>query len=121
MAANSVLGSRRYGAAETSRPPRTGPSVQRGDIIARPPPTATAGAKELGAAGSFGSSISDDLRRLFGPKGRPGLRRQLCILAAGILLVLVANIAGQVRLNSWNGAFFEAIESRGLAAFSHQL
>lgn len=38
-----------------------------------------------------------------------------------ILAVLVANMFGQVRLNEWNGAFFDAVEKRDGAAFLHQL
>src|SRR5215212_645814 len=42
-------------------------------------------------------------------------------LALAIVAVLVANMLGQVRLNRWNGAFFDAIEKRNTEAFISQL
>ncbi|HZD54092.1 MAG TPA: ABC transporter ATP-binding protein/permease, partial [Woeseiaceae bacterium] len=49
-------------------------------------------------------------------KGWPVLR-----LWAAITFVLVANMFGQVRLNEWNGAFFDAVEQRNAEAFLWQL
>ncbi|MGH6904148.1 MAG: ABC transporter ATP-binding protein/permease, partial [Geminicoccaceae bacterium] len=48
-------------------------------------------------------------------------RRRLGLLAAGIVLVICANSVGQIRLNAWQGAFFDAIEQRDLASFGTQL
>jgi putative ATP-binding cassette transporter len=48
-------------------------------------------------------------------------RRRLGLLAAGIVLVICANSVGQIRLNAWQGAFFDAIEQRNLASFGAQL
>ena len=48
-------------------------------------------------------------------------RRRLGLLAAGIVLVICANSVGQIRLNAWQGAFFDAIEQRDLASFGAQL
>jgi vitamin B12/bleomycin/antimicrobial peptide transport system ATP-binding/permease protein len=48
-------------------------------------------------------------------------RRRLGLLAAGIVLVICANSVGQIRLNAWQGAFFDALEQRALAAFGGQL
>jgi vitamin B12/bleomycin/antimicrobial peptide transport system ATP-binding/permease protein len=42
-------------------------------------------------------------------------------LVLAIVLVLVANMFGQVRLNEWNGAFFDAVERRNSTAFLLQL
>src|SRR5215210_6878181 len=42
-------------------------------------------------------------------------------LALAITAVLIANMLGQVRLNRWNGAFFDAIEKRNTDAFVSQL
>ena len=41
----------------------------------------------------------------------PG-RRRLALLAAGIVAVVVANAAAQIRLNLWQGAFYDALEHR---------
>ena len=53
---------------------------------------------------------------LGGGKGWPVLR-----LWAAIVAVLVANMFGQVRLNEWNGAFFDAVERKDGDAFVWQL
>ena len=48
-------------------------------------------------------------------------RGQLGLLALGVVVVICANAAGQIRLNSWQGAFYEAIEQRDMAGFITQL
>jgi putative ATP-binding cassette transporter len=67
------------------------------------------------------SHVAADLALLFremaqGRKGWPLLRLGLAIVA-----VLVANMFAQVRLNEWNGAFFDAIEKKATDAFLWQL
>jgi putative ATP-binding cassette transporter len=49
------------------------------------------------------------------------MRRRLGLLAIGIVIVICLNAAGQVRLNLWQGAFYDAIEQRHFAAFTTQL
>jgi vitamin B12/bleomycin/antimicrobial peptide transport system ATP-binding/permease protein len=53
---------------------------------------------------------------LRGRKGWPMLR--LCV---AIFVVLIGSMFGQVRLNQWNGAFFDAVEKRATSAFFDQL
>src|SRR5918996_1402467 len=48
-------------------------------------------------------------------------RRSIGLLAAGIVLVVCLNAVGQIRLNSWQGAFYDAIEQRHVSAFATQL
>src|SRR3546814_9620700 len=36
------------------------------------------------------------------------------LLAGGIVAVLVGNMVGQVQLNQWHGAFFDALEQQNL-------
>jgi vitamin B12/bleomycin/antimicrobial peptide transport system ATP-binding/permease protein len=48
-------------------------------------------------------------------------RRRVGLLTAGIVVVLCANAVGQIRLNTWQGAFFDALEQRNLAIFGAQL
>jgi len=43
------------------------------------------------------------------------------MLASGILLMLIGNMFGQIRLNDWNGAFFDAIAKRNIHELGHQL
>ena len=49
-----------------------------------------------------------------------GGRRVAAIFAASIL-VTVANMLGQVRLNVWNGQFFDAVGRKDLSDFVHHL
>jgi vitamin B12/bleomycin/antimicrobial peptide transport system ATP-binding/permease protein len=53
---------------------------------------------------------------LQGAKGWPIIR-----LVIAIVIVLVMNMFAQVRLNEWNGAFFDAVERRNSSAFLLQL
>lgn len=53
---------------------------------------------------------------LLSRKGLPAIK-----LGSIILVVLIANMIGQVRLNAWNGAFFNAVEQRDVSAFLHEL
>lgn len=48
-------------------------------------------------------------------------RRGLALLAAGIVVVICANMVGQVRLNVWQGDFYNALERRQLEVFLNQL
>jgi putative ATP-binding cassette transporter len=66
-------------------------------------------------------TLSGDLRGLFRGLGRARERNALVLLSIGILLVLLANMAGQVRLNRWQGAFFDAVEQKDLAELGRQL
>ena len=47
--------------------------------------------------------------------------RSVGLLAAGIVLVVCLNAVGQIRLNTWQGTFYDAIEQRAVAAFTAQL
>jgi putative ATP-binding cassette transporter len=48
-------------------------------------------------------------------------RRRIGVLAGGIALVLAGNMVGQIQLNEWHGAFFDALQQERVAAFGHQL
>ena len=48
-------------------------------------------------------------------------RLRVILLAVGIAAVLIANMVGQIRLNEWNGSFFDALQQRNLAGLGHQL
>jgi putative ATP-binding cassette transporter len=48
-------------------------------------------------------------------------RPRLVLLAAGIAAILAANMLGQIRLNQWNGSFFDTLQERNLASLGHQL
>lgn len=68
-------------------------------------------------APSIGRELYQLFRDMFRQrKGWPMLR-----LSIAIVVVLIGNMVGQVRLNQWNGAFFDAVEKRDTSAFFHQL
>jgi vitamin B12/bleomycin/antimicrobial peptide transport system ATP-binding/permease protein len=48
-------------------------------------------------------------------------RSRLALLTIGIVVVICANAAGQIRLNVWQRAFYDAVEQRHVAAFMTQL
>ena len=48
-------------------------------------------------------------------------RLRIILLAAGIAVALIANMVGQIKLNEWNGPFFDAIQQRNIGGLGHQL
>jgi putative ATP-binding cassette transporter len=48
-------------------------------------------------------------------------RGRLALLAIGIVVVICANTAGQIRLNVWQRAFYDAVEQKQMGAFLAQL
>jgi putative ATP-binding cassette transporter len=48
-------------------------------------------------------------------------RNRIALLAIGLALVICANAVGQIRLNSWNGDFYDALELKDVTAFSFQI
>jgi vitamin B12/bleomycin/antimicrobial peptide transport system ATP-binding/permease protein len=89
---------------------------RRSQALSDPEPTA-AGSKP--AAGR--TSVIAQLRSLLSAIRVSRYRRRLALLAAGMVLVICGNSIGQIRLNAWQGAFFDAIEQRDLAVFGSQL
>lgn len=53
--------------------------------------------------------------------GSPALRRRLLLVAGLIAAIIAANTVAQIRLNAWQGAFFDAIGQHDIAAFIDQL
>ncbi len=49
------------------------------------------------------------------------VRRTLALLGAGLVLVIVATAYGQIRLNSWNRPFYNALSEHQLDRFLEQL
>jgi vitamin B12/bleomycin/antimicrobial peptide transport system ATP-binding/permease protein len=74
-----------------------------------------------GAPTERGGSVICQLRSLFSALHASRYRRRILLLALGIVVVVCANSAGQIRLNAWQGDFFDAIEQRDLAIFAVQL
>ena len=63
----------------------------------------------------------EDLRQVCAGLSSSRFARPLALLSAAIVAVLVANMVGQVYLNRWNGAFFDAIEQKDMGEVGHQL
>lgn len=108
-------------------PPATGSSQEvrpgQEQTLAKEAEHAAAHQPETGPAPDqeWAPSIGRELFLLFrdmfrNRKGWPMLRLSIFIVA-----VLIGNMIGQVRLNQWNGAFFDAVEKRDTSAFFHQL
>ena len=74
-----------------------------------------------GLVSGVGDGAIVQLMSLVRALARSRYRYRLGLFAAGIVLVVCANAAGQIRLNSWQGAFYDAIESRHVPEFVTQL
>jgi len=48
-------------------------------------------------------------------------RYTLALMAAGLLAVVLANTFGQIKLNAWHGAFYDALEQKSLPALGNQI
>ena len=106
-------------------PPAIGSDQEVGpgqnSTVAKEASTAAAHQAEAPQPHEVRPSIGQELFLLFrdmfrSRKGWPMLR-----LGAAILVILICNMFGQVRLNEWNGAFFDAVEKRDTASFMQQL
>ena len=71
--------------------------------------------------GPDGGRVPAQLVTLLRALGGSPRRRQLLLLALGVVAVVAANTVGQVGLNRWQRSFYEAIEQRQLEAFLAQL
>ena len=74
-----------------------------------------------GQRSEAGASALTQLLSLFRALRASSDRRRLGLLAIGIVVVICANAAGQIRLNVWQRDFFNALEQRQLIAFADQL
>ena len=97
--------------------------------VSRSPPGRITSRGKFLAGGSHADgpdrSLRDSLTHQLGVLARavnrtPG-RTRLYLLAGGMVLVIVATAAMQVRLNAWNQPFYDAIERRDLPEFLRQL
>jgi putative ATP-binding cassette transporter len=48
-------------------------------------------------------------------------RYKLAAMAAALVVVVVANALGQIKLNAWQGSFFDALERRSFSALGDEL
>ncbi len=52
---------------------------------------------------------------------RARYRLRIVMLAGGIAAVLGGNMVGQIKLNEWNGSFFDTLQQRNLPGLGHEL
>ena len=69
------------------------------------------------ATSSLGSQLSMMIRAL---RGSP-VARTLVALCVAAVVVIAATAYGQIRLNSWNKPFYDALSRRDLHDFVYQL
>jgi putative ATP-binding cassette transporter len=68
-----------------------------------------------------GRSAASESRTLLRALWRSAYRLRIVLLAVGIGAVLIGNMFGQVRLNTWNGSFFDMLSQRNLSGLLDQL
>src|SRR3954451_13864026 len=83
-------------------------------------PLSSRAAARPGPAGT-GDGIIAQLSTLLRALGRSDFRRRLYLLATGMVVVICCNAGGQVTLNRWQRAFYDAIERRDVPDFVVQL
>jgi vitamin B12/bleomycin/antimicrobial peptide transport system ATP-binding/permease protein len=93
---------------------RVEPRRARAPADHKPPP-------HDGSSLPAGNGVIAQLRPLFSALAISPHRRRLGLLAAGMFVVICANSIGQIRLNAWQGSFFDALEQRDLSTFGAQL
>jgi vitamin B12/bleomycin/antimicrobial peptide transport system ATP-binding/permease protein len=74
-----------------------------------------------GAQAHAGDGVVTQLLSLLRALRHSPYRRRLALLALAMVVVICANAAGQIRLNVWQRAFYDAIEQKHVAAFLSEL
>jgi putative ATP-binding cassette transporter len=108
-----------------------------GDAFARPSDdrfdsereAARFGAAEAAAAPEFQPPTATyekrtaiaESRTLLASLWRSHRRLRIALLTSGIATVLIGNMVGQIKLNKWNGSFFDALAQRDLDSLLHEL
>ncbi len=68
-----------------------------------------------------GTGVVSQLGSLLRALGASPERRRIALMAIGIIVIICATAVGQVRLNLWQGSFYNALEQRDLEAFIRQV
>ena len=66
-------------------------------------------------------SVWRDLADLWKGIGATSSKRQFLLFIASVIVVIAANTYGQIKLNVWQGDFYDAISKRDIPAFVQQL
>jgi putative ATP-binding cassette transporter len=96
---------------------------QRSEIFGMEvPPTSPRSASETETESADGhTTVLAQLCGLLRALRGSGCHRRLSLLGLGITAVIAANMVGQVRLNRWQGDFYDALERQALSAFLDQI
>jgi putative ATP-binding cassette transporter len=124
-AARRGMADKPNGDTRTRRPdrPPAGLAPLGPPVAPAEPPTVLAVPPEReapGGAGPLRSGFRDAYALLVDLRGEPRSWIAL-MLASGVLLVIILNMVAQVRLNTWQGDFFNAIERKDLSGVGRQL
>src|SRR5712675_3663013 len=65
--------------------------------------------------------LGPQLRMVTGALWTSPVRNTLLLLGTALSLVIIATAYGQIRLNSWNQPFYDALSRRNIAQFLTQL
>ena len=80
-----------------------------------------ASADELAAGGPIDLDLAGDLKLFARVLWRAKGGRLVLTIFATAVVIMIANMAGQVRLNEWNGQFFEAVSRKDMPVFVQHL
>jgi putative ATP-binding cassette transporter len=67
------------------------------------------------------SHLLPQLRMMAGALWASPVRNTLFVLSGAVFVVIAVTAYGQIRLNTWNQPFYDALSHRNLAQFEHQL
>jgi putative ATP-binding cassette transporter len=83
-------------------------------------PTDTASSK-IDLEEAADSRLGPQLKMMVGALWKAPVRNTLFLLSGALFLVIATTAYGQIRLNSWNQPFYDALSHRNFAEFLHQL
>ena len=67
------------------------------------------------------SRLGPQLKMMMGALWQARVRNTLFLLSGALFLVIATTAYGQIRLNTWNKPFYDALSHRNFAEFVHQL
>ena len=94
-----------------------------GEVGGRPVAAGMTGTPEFQPPAAIyeGRSALSEIRALLRALWHSCHRLRIGLLTGGIVVVLIGNMFGQIKLNTWNGAFFDTLAQRNLSGLLHDL
>lgn len=112
-----ALRRRSRGGADVQLQPESSPATEKAESARATIP----GEYRPPAVEYEGKSAASETWALLRTLWRSRYRLRIGLLAGGIVAILVGNMVGQIRLNQWHGAFFDALEQQNIGTFGTQL